>query len=72
MAKPAEARLWGGRFSTGPAQQVADYTDSLAVDRRLYSEDIRGSVAHARMLAATGIISVAEGRAIERGLVKVG
>ena len=72
MAKRAEVRLWGGRFSTGPAQQVAAYTDSLAVDRRLYSEDIRGSLAHARMLAATGIISAAEGRAIERGLVKVG
>ena len=71
MADPKAARLWGGRFSTGPAQQVADYTDSLAVDRRLYREDIEGSVAHARMLAATGIISAADGRAIERGLAKV-
>jgi argininosuccinate lyase len=72
VAEPAEVRLWGGRFSAGPAQQVADYTDSLAVDRRLYREDISGSVAHARMLAVAGIISAAEGRAIERGLAAVG
>ena len=71
MAEPRGARLWGGRFASGPAQQVAEYTDSLAIDRRLYREDIAGSVAHARMLAAAGIISAADGRAIERGLAKV-
>ena len=67
-AKQPAVRLWGGRFTSGPAQQVADYTDSLAVDRRLYREDIAGSLAHGRMLAAAGIITAAEGRAIERGL----
>jgi argininosuccinate lyase len=44
------------------------YTDSLATDRRLYREDIAGSVAHARMLASTGIISGADSRALQRGL----
>ena len=70
-AAPA-ARLWGGRFSSGPAPAVAAYTDSLAVDRRLYREDIAGSVAHAEMLAAAGIISAAEARAILKGLGAVG
>ncbi|GAC1583731.1 MAG: argininosuccinate lyase [Candidatus Dormibacteria bacterium] len=62
------ARLWGGRFSAGPAQEVADYTDSLAVDRRLFREDIAGSMAHAEMLAAAGIITAAEGRGLRTGL----
>ncbi|MGI8607767.1 MAG: argininosuccinate lyase [Candidatus Dormibacteria bacterium] len=69
--KKQSVRLWGGRFASGPAPQVADYTDSLAVDRRLYREDIAGSTAHARMLAAVGIITAAEGRAMERGLAAV-
>ena len=64
-------RLWGGRFSAGPAQEVAEFTDSLAVDRRLYREDIAGSVAHAEMLAAAGIVSAADGRALLRGLREV-
>jgi argininosuccinate lyase len=51
-----------------PAPDVAEYTDSLAVDRRLYPHDIAGSAAHARMLAAAGIISAADGRALVRGL----
>ena len=70
-AAPA-ARLWGGRFSAGPAAEVAAYTDSLAVDRRLHREDVAGSLAHAEMLAAAGIISAAEGRALARGLRAVG
>jgi argininosuccinate lyase len=66
--KAPVGRLWGGRFSAGPAPQVVEFTDSLAVDRRLYREDVAGSVAHAQMLATAGIISAAEGRALVRGL----
>jgi len=61
-------RLWGGRFSSGPAQEVAEFTDSLAVDRRLYREDIAGSLAHAEMLVAAGIVGAADGRAMLKGL----
>jgi len=50
---------------------VAEYTDSLAVDRRLFREDIAGSLAHAEMLAAAGIITAAEGRGLRRGLKAV-
>jgi argininosuccinate lyase len=64
-------RLWGGRFSAGPAREVGEYTDSLAVDGRLYRHDIAGSSAHARMLAAAGIISAADGRALVKGLAAV-
>ncbi|MEA2684320.1 MAG: argininosuccinate lyase [Chloroflexota bacterium] len=68
---PLARRLWGGRFEGGPDRQAAAYGDSLAYDRRLYREDIAGSLAHAAMLAATGIISAREGRALGRGLKAV-
>ncbi|HEV3233468.1 MAG TPA: argininosuccinate lyase [Candidatus Dormibacteraeota bacterium] len=61
-------RLWGGRFSSGPARVAEEFTTSLAVDRRLYREDIAGSVAHARMLGATGIIPRADAAKLIKGL----
>ncbi|MEA2645579.1 MAG: argininosuccinate lyase [Chloroflexota bacterium] len=69
--QPAAARLWGGRFAAAPAKAMEDFTSSLAVDRRLYREDIAGSVAHARMLAATGIIPRPDAQAIVKGLQAV-
>ncbi|MFN2466373.1 MAG: argininosuccinate lyase [Candidatus Dormibacteria bacterium] len=68
LAGAPGGRLWGGRFSSGPAREVAEYTDSLGVDRRLYPYDIAGSIAHARMLASAGIVSPAEGKSLVRGL----
>jgi argininosuccinate lyase len=65
---PGSGQLWGGRFSAGPAGEVAAFTDSLSVDRRLFKEDVAGSIAHARMLAAAGIITAAEGRTLVRAL----
>ena len=50
---------------------VSAYTVSIHYDRRLYREDIAGSIAHARMLAKQGIIAAADARAIERGLVEI-
>ena len=47
------------------------YTVSIHYDRRLYRQDIAGSIAHARMLAKQGIISDADGRLIERGLMEI-
>ena len=48
--------LWGGRFSSGAAESVQDYTESISFDKRLYKHDIMGSKAHAAMLGASGII----------------
>ncbi len=65
------SRLWGGRFVGTSAEAFDALNASLPVDQRLWREDIRGSQAHARMLAAQGIISAADGAAIEAGLVAI-
>ncbi|MDD3118592.1 MAG: argininosuccinate lyase [Victivallales bacterium] len=64
--------LWGGRFSTGTAGVVADFTESISYDRRLYKYDIIGSKAHAAMLAACGIIPQETATAIAAELDKIG
>jgi argininosuccinate lyase len=64
-------RLWGGRFAGGPTRQVEEFTSSLAVDRRLYREDIAGSIAHARMLGVAGIIPRTEAQRLIKGLQAV-
>ncbi len=61
-------KLWGGRFSAPTDALVEAYTASIAFDRRLYREDIAGSIAHARMLAQQGIIDDADRDAIVEGL----
>ncbi len=62
---------WGGRFSHGPKDIVAEYTESCSYDKKLYAHDIAGSKAHARMLARQGILSQNEAEAIVQGLDKV-
>lgn len=66
MQDPSKA--WSGRFSEPVADLVKRYTASVDFDRRLAEFDIQGSLAHARMLAAQGIISAADLTAIEQGL----
>ncbi len=61
-------KLWGGRFSRPTHALVDAFNASIGFDQRLYREDIAGSIAHARMLAATGIISEADCAAIIGGL----
>jgi argininosuccinate lyase len=62
---------WGGRFAGETDQAVEDFTTSLSFDRRLYRQDIAGSIAHARMLARCGIITPAEGEQIVAGLMEI-
>ncbi len=62
---------WGGRFSEGPKEAVAAYTESVSYDRDLAFQDIRGSQAHARMLARQGILTAQEGRVLVEGLDRV-
>jgi argininosuccinate lyase len=63
---------WGGRFKTAPASGARAFTASIGFDVRLYPYDIRGSIAHARMLAHCGIIQRKEAEKIVAGLRAVG
>lgn len=61
-----------GRFQSGPAREVADFTESVSFDWRLWEYDIQGSIAHATMLEKVGILTKAEHRAIIKGLEEIG
>jgi argininosuccinate lyase len=65
------ARLWGGRFAAGPAEAFERLNSSLDVDRRLWPQDLAASRAHARMLAARGIISGEDADALASGLARI-
>jgi argininosuccinate lyase len=65
------AKTWSGRFAEPVDELVKRFTASVSFDQRLAPYDIAGSLAHARMLAARGIIGRADLAAIERGLRKV-
>jgi argininosuccinate lyase len=64
-------KMWGGRFASGPAEIMEEINASIDFDRRLYAQDIRGSIAHANMLAKQGIIFAADARAIAEGLATI-
>ncbi|QPZ92418.1 argininosuccinate lyase [Thioclava electrotropha] len=63
--------MWGGRFAAGPDAIMEAINASIGYDQRLYAQDIRGSRAHAAMLAAQGIISDKDAEAIGEGLLTV-
>ncbi|HSZ50564.1 MAG TPA: argininosuccinate lyase [Caulobacteraceae bacterium] len=63
--------LWGGRFAAKPADLMRRINASIDVDRRLAAEDIAGSLAHAAMLAQTGVIGAADAAAIQDGLTRI-
>ena len=67
----SEKKAWGGRFEGSLDRFIEDFTASLPLDRRMWEEDVRGSIAHARMLASTGVISEADAEAIESGLSEI-
>lgn len=61
-------KLWGGRFTAEEDQLTAMFNDSLSFDKRLYRQDITGSIAHAEMLGKQKIISSEDAAAIVDGL----
>ncbi len=67
----AANRMWGGRFTRGPAEVMARINPSIGFDKRLYRQDIAASVVHARMLARQGIIPEADATAIVDGLARI-
>ena len=68
----SKATAWSGRFREPVDALTRRYTASVDVDRRLADADIAASLAHARMLAAVGVLSTTDLAAIERGLAAVG
>ena len=65
------AQLWGGRFTKQTDEAVKAFNDSIGFDKRLYREDIEGSIAHAGMLGAQGIITPQEADLVISGLGKI-
>ncbi|MBV0892030.1 argininosuccinate lyase [Paracoccus sp. Z118] len=63
--------MWGGRFAAGPDAIMEAINASIGFDRRMSAQDIRGSRAHAAMLAAQGIITDSDADAIREGLLTV-
>jgi len=63
--------IWGGRFAGGPSAVMQRINASIDFDKRLYAQDIRGSKAHAAMLVKVGILTEADGKAIQGGLDQI-
>ena len=68
---PSTSAMWGGRFAAGQDAVMEAINASIGVDQRMVEEDIDGSLAHAAMLGATGVISSEDAAAIARGLEQV-
>ena len=64
-------QMWGGRFAGGPAAVMREINASIAVDKRLWREDVAASKAHAAMLGRQGILSAEEAAAIADGLDRI-
>lgn len=63
--------LWSGRFEGNIEDEMQRFGASLPVDKRMYAQDIQGSIAHARMLASVNVISQEDAEAIESGLLSI-
>jgi argininosuccinate lyase len=67
----AANQMWGGRFESGPAQIMQDFTPSIGFDQRLALVDIAGSRAHVKMLAQEAIVARADAEQILKGLATI-
>ncbi|MBP0579634.1 argininosuccinate lyase [Labrys sp. LIt4] len=61
-------KMWGGRFQSGPDAIMEEINASIDFDKRLWAQDIRGSLAHLAMLEKQGIVAAADAKAIADGL----
>jgi len=68
---PPPTKAWGGVFREATDARVEAFTESVSFDRRLADDDIDGSIAHARMLAASGLIAIHEADAITQALEEI-
>ena len=71
QAGTGTAKAWGGRFSDVPDARLEAFNASVGFDIRLVREDIRGSIAHVRMLGTREIIPADDAEAIEQGLWRI-
>ena len=71
MSNNSSNQMWGGRFAAGPDAIMEAINASIGFDKRMAEQDIRGSRAHAAMLAAQGILTDNEAAAIREGLLTV-
>jgi len=69
--QPSQDFLWNSRFRKPMHDEALRYSSSIAIDKRLYAQDIAGSIAHAEMLATQKIITTAESKKIVRGLLQI-
>lgn len=67
----AGKKAWGGVFTEGTDKRVELFTESISIDRRLYEADIRGSIAHAKMLRDVKLLTAKEFEQIETGLNEI-
>ncbi len=65
------AKAWGGRFADVPDARLEAFNASVGFDIRVVREDIRGSIAHVRMLGSQGIVPAEDARTIESGLWQI-
>jgi argininosuccinate lyase len=71
MSKQGGNAMWGGRFEKPSADIMLEINSSIAIDQRLYKQDIMGSKAHSEMLASVGILSAEDNRQIQEGLTQI-
>ncbi len=71
MESQNQKKLWGGRFTAPTNELVEEFTASISFDKRLYADDIAGSIAHARMLGSRRIISQSDTDALIAALQQV-
>ena len=64
-------KMWAGRFEKALDKQADDFNSSIHFDSKMYAQDIRGSIEHALMLSACGIISESEYQQIREGLLSI-
>ncbi len=64
-------KMWGGHFSSAPDEIMQAINASISFDKRLYAQDIQGSIAHAKMLAKQDILTDAEAKEIIQGLTEI-
>ena len=71
MTDKTSNAMWGGRFADGPDAIMEAINASISFDQRMARQDIAGSRAHAAMLAAQGVITDTDAKAIREGLLTV-
>jgi argininosuccinate lyase len=69
--KEQEVKLWGGRFEKPVTEAVTKFSESVSYDKRLYSQDLKGSRAHCKMLAAQGLMTESDRDTILKGLEEI-